>query len=126
MKLRLLNASHSCIAYLGYLAGYQTVAETIADPAFERFVAALMDREVTPTLRMPAGTDVAGYKSALLVRFANPALRHRTSQLAMVGTQKLPPRLLAPIREAPRARPPLDRLELGVAGAVESAGRECR
>src|SRR3546814_1821941 len=50
--LRLLNASHSCIAYLGYLAGYQTVAETIADPAFERFVAALMDREVTPTLRI--------------------------------------------------------------------------
>src|SRR3546814_15246797 len=85
MKLRLLNASHSCIAYLGYLAGYQTVAETIADPAFERFVAALMDREVTPTLRMPAGTDVAGYKSALLVRFANPALRPRTWQIAKIG-----------------------------------------
>src|SRR3546814_1928085 len=70
-----------------------------------------MDREVTPTLRMPAGTDVAGYKSALLVRFANPALRHRTWQIAMDGTQKLPQRLLATIRERLRAGQPFDRSE---------------
>lgn len=129
MKLRLLNASHSCIAYLGYLAGYQTVAETIADPAFERFVAALMDQEVTPTLRMPAGADLAGYQAALLARFANPALRHRTWQIAMDGTQKLPQRLLVTIRERLRAGQPFDRLALGVAGwmryvrGVDETGR---
>lgn len=129
MKLRLLNASHSCIAYLGYLAGYQTVAETIADPAFERFVAALMDREVTPTLDMPAGADLTGYKAALLARFANPALRHRTWQIAMDGSQKLPQRLLATVRERLRAGQPFDRLALGVAGwmryvrGVDETGR---
>ena len=30
MKLRLLNASHSVMAYLGYLAGHETIADTIA------------------------------------------------------------------------------------------------
>lgn len=115
MKLRLLNASHSCIAYLGYLAGYQTVAETIADPAFARFVATLMDDEVTPTLRMPAGADLAGYKAALLTRFANPALRHRTWQIAMDGSQKLPQRILVTIRDRLAAGAPFGRLALGVA-----------
>jgi len=121
MKLRLLNASHSCIAYLGYLAGYQTVAEAIADPVFERFVATLMDEEVTPTLKMPAGANLAGYKAALLARFANPALRHRTWQIAMDGTQKLPQRLLATIRERLAAGAPFDRLALGVAGWMRYA-----
>ncbi len=115
MKLRLLNASHSCIAYLGYLSGYQTVAETVADPAFTRFVAALMDEEVTPTLRMPAGADLAPYKAALLERFANPALKHRTWQIAMDGSQKLPQRFLATIRDRLAAGAPFDRLALGVA-----------
>ncbi|EDP65773.1 mannitol dehydrogenase [alpha proteobacterium BAL199] len=129
MKLRLLNASHSCIAYLGYLAGYQTVAETVADPVFARFIAALMDDEVTPMLRMPAGADLTGYKAALLVRFANPALQHRTWQIAMDGTQKLPQRLLGTIRQRLDAGLPIDRLALGVAGwmryvrGVDETGR---
>jgi len=116
MKLRLLNASHSCMAYLGYLAGYGTVAETIADPAFARFVARLMDEEVTPTLAMPGGVDLTGYKAALLRRFANPALKHRTWQIAMDGTQKLPQRLLGTIADRLAAGAPADRLALGVAG----------
>ncbi|WP_035691822.1 mannitol dehydrogenase family protein [Azospirillum halopraeferens] len=116
MKLRLLNASHSCMAYLGYLSGYETVAQTIADPAFARFVAGLMDAEVTPTLAMPAGVDLAGYKAALLRRFANPALKHRTWQIAMDGSQKLPQRLLGTIADRLAAGAPIDRLALGVAG----------
>lgn len=121
MKLRLLNASHSCIAYLGYLAGYPTVAETVADPAFARFVAALMDDEVTPTLVMPGGADLTGYKAALLERFANPALQHRTWQIAMDGTQKLPQRLLGTIRTRLHGGQPFDRLALGVAGWMRYA-----
>jgi fructuronate reductase len=116
MKLRLLNASHSCIAYLGYLAGYATVSETIADPAFARFVRRLMDEEVTPTLDVPPGADLARYKAALLDRFANPALQHRTWQIAMDGSQKLPQRLLGTIRDRLDAGAPIDRLVLGIAG----------
>lgn len=121
MKLRLLNASHSCIAYLGYLSGYETVAETIADPAFARFVRGLMDEEVTPTLRLPPGADVAGYKQALVARFANTALRHRTWQIAMDGSQKLPQRLLATIRDRRAAGASFDRLALGVAAWIRYA-----
>jgi len=94
MKLRLLNGAHSAIAYLGQLAGWQTVSDAIADPALASFVDALM-LEVTPTLRMPASVDLSAYRRALLARFANPALHHRTAQIAMDGSQKLPMRLFA-------------------------------
>jgi fructuronate reductase len=98
MKLRLLNGSHSALAYLGYLAGYETVAEAVADPGLAAFVAGLM-ADTIPTLSLPPGADVAGYMRDLIERFRNPALRHRCWQIAMDGTQKLPPRLLAPLRD---------------------------
>lgn len=125
MKLRLLNGSHSCIAYLGYLAGYATVSEAVADPAFARFVRHLMDEEVTPTLTVPPGADLGRYKSALLERFANPALKHRTWQIAMDGSQKLPQRLLGTIRDRLASGAPIDRLALGVAAWMRYvAGRD--
>lgn len=116
MKLRLLNGSHSTIAYLGYLAGYETVADTVADSDFARLIRTMMDDEITPTLAMPPGTDLDGYKSALMARFANPALRHRTWQIAMDGSQKLPQRLLGTIRDRLAKDAPIARLALGVAG----------
>jgi fructuronate reductase len=94
MKLRLLNGCHSSMAYLGQLAGWQTVADAIAQPALASFIDALM-QEVAATLRMPASVDLAAYRRALLTRFANPALRHLTAQIAMDGSQKLPQRLFA-------------------------------
>ena len=118
MKLRLLNGAHSTLAYLGYLAGYQTVAETVGDPAFERLVRGLMDEEVTPTLHVPPGADLAAYKSALIERFRNPALKHRTWQICMDGSQKLPQRFLGTIRDRLADGAPIDRLALGVAGWI--------
>jgi fructuronate reductase len=115
MKLRLLNGSHSTLAYLGYLSGYETVADTMADPAFVRLVEGLMDEEVTPTLHMPPGADLTSYKCALVERFKNPALRHRTWQIAMDGSQKLPQRLLGTVRDRLRDGAPINRLALGVA-----------
>jgi len=115
MKLRLLNGSHSTLAYLGYLSGYETVADTMADPAFVRLIEGLMDEEVTPTLHMPEGADLSSYKRALIARFKNPALRHRTWQIAMDGSQKLPQRLLGTVRDRLREDAPIKRLALGVA-----------
>jgi len=115
MKLRLLNGSHSTLAYLGYLAGYETVADTMADEAFVRLIRGLMDEEVTPTLHMPPGADLESYKSALIERFKNPALKHRTWQIAMDGSQKLPQRLLGTIRDRLSSGAPIGRLSLGVA-----------
>jgi len=115
MKLRLLNGSHSTLAYLGYLSGYETVADTMADPAFMRLIEGLMDEEVTPTLHMPPGADLASYKRALIERFRNPALKHRTWQIAMDGSQKLPQRLLGTVRDRLRENAGIGRLSLGVA-----------
>lgn len=98
MKLRLLNGSHSALAYLGYLAGCETIAETMRDAGLVRIVSRLMD-DAEVTLDLPAGTDVAGYKASLLERFRNPHLRHRTWQIAMDGSQKLPQRLLGTIND---------------------------
>ncbi len=116
MKLRLLNGSHSCIAYLGYLSGYRTVAETMNDKAFEGFITRLMDDEITSTLVVPPGADLGRYKKDLRDRFLNPALKHLTWQIAMDGSQKLPPRFLEPIRARLAAGQSIDRLALGVAG----------
>jgi fructuronate reductase len=115
MKLRLLNGSHSSLAYLGYLCGCETVADAMAEPEIAHHVGALMD-EVAPTLRVPAGADVPDYRARLVARFRNPALRHRTWQIAMDGSQKLPQRLLGSVRDRLAAQAPIPRLALGVAG----------
>jgi fructuronate reductase len=114
MKLRLLNGSHSAIAYLGYLAGHETVSDAITAPGFVEFVRGLMDLEVTPTLDVPPEADLDSYKSALLARFANPSLRHKTWQIAMDGSQKLPQRLLETARARLVAGQPIERLALAV------------
>jgi len=99
MKLRLLNGAHSALAYLGMLAGHEYVADVVAVDDVARYVRALMDADATPTLEVPAGFDVARYKDDLMARFANQALRHRTEQIGMDGSQKLPQRLLGTIRD---------------------------
>ena len=114
MKLRMLNGSHSTMSYLGYLAGHQYVSEAIADPGIYQLIHGLMTEEVIPTLPMPR-PDLEAYRDQLLARFANPALKHRTWQIAMDGTQKLPQRLLGTIRDRIAAGQPFTRLALGVA-----------
>jgi fructuronate reductase len=115
MKLRLLNGSHSTLAYLGYLAGYQTVADAMSDKALAQLIADLMEFESAPTLHMPPGADVAAYRASLLQRFRNPALKHRTWQIAMDGSQKLPQRLLGTARDRIAQGLPIERIALGVA-----------
>jgi fructuronate reductase len=115
MKLRLLNASHSALAYLGYLAGYETIAATMTDDRFVAFARGVM-QESAPTLAMPDGTDLTGYSASLLKRFSNPALRHRTWQIAMDGSQKLPQRLLGTMQDRLRLGLSIDTHALAVAG----------
>lgn len=113
-KLRLLNGAHSGIAYLGGLAGIDFVHEVIALPAGRRFVETLWD-ESAATLTPPPGLDVTAYRAALMTRFANPALQHRTRQIAMDGSQKLPQRLLAPLSVLRERDLPFEALALAVA-----------
>ena len=120
-KLRMLNGAHSGIAYLGGLAGIDFVHEVVAIPAFARFVETLWD-EAEETLSPPPGLDVASYRTALMERFANPALQHRTRQIAMDGSQKLPQRLLAPIAARRAKGLDVDALALAVAAWMRWQG----
>lgn len=114
MKLRMLNGSHSTMSYIGYLGGCQFVSEAVADPGIRQLIHGLMTNEVMPTLPMDR-SDLEAYRDALLARFANPALKHRTWQIAMDGSQKLPQRLLGTIRDRLAAGQSIQRLALGVA-----------
>jgi len=118
MKLRMLNAAHSAIAYLGLLAGDATVADAVQDPGLGAFVRGLM-RDAAQTLSVPPGTDVSGYGQALMERFANPALRHRTAQIALDGSQKLPPRLLDAMRDRLDQDLPVARHAMAVAAWMQ-------
>lgn len=114
MKLRMLNGAHSTMAYAGYLGGYEYIADVMGDPAYVKLIHGLMSAEVMPTLDMP-GVDLGAYRDQLLERFRNPALKHRTWQIAMDGSQKLPQRLLGTIRDRLTAGQDFERLALGVA-----------
>ena len=115
LKLRMVNGTHSSIAYLGAMAGWQTVDKAIAQPALREHIEALMRDEIEPTLANLPGLDLARYRTDLLARYANPALAHRTQQIAMDGSQKLPQRLLGTVRDRLAQGLPVPRMALGIA-----------
>lgn len=119
MKLRLLNGSHSAIAYLGYLSGLNTVAEVIQIEAFQTFIRDLMHSEVMPSLAQPQGIDLNAYSEQLIQRFLNPNLHHQTYQIAMDGSQKLPQRLLNPLHFQRQHQGPMDRICLTIAAWIQ-------
>lgn len=94
MKLRLLNGSHSAIAYLGLLMGKPTVSDAVSHPLIRRFVSKLW-AEAIPSLPTDAGLNPQAYTAELERRYDNPALKHRTAQIANDGSQKLPQRIIA-------------------------------
>jgi fructuronate reductase len=91
-----------------------------------------MVEEVTPTLKLPRGVDLAAYRAALLERFRNPALPHRTQQIAMDGSQKLPQRILGTVRDNLAAGRSIELAALAVAGWMryvsgrDESGREIK
>ncbi|GGV64277.1 mannitol dehydrogenase [Streptomyces griseoloalbus] len=120
-KLRLLNGSHSALAYLGTAAGLTTIAEAMAADWGERVVRALC-AEVAPTL--PAdGPDPVAYAEDLIVRFRNPAMHHLLRQIGCDGSLKITERWLPALRDlrARGTRTPV--LELALAAWVHGTRR---
>ena len=118
LKLRMVNGSHSALAYLGAMAGWRTVDRAVAIPALHRYLDTLMRDEIAPTLSGLPGFDLDDYRTRLLQRFANPALQHQTHQIAMDGSQKLPQRLLGTVRDRIAEGRPCDRLALALAAWI--------
>lgn len=90
VKLRMLNASHSMLAYPGLLGGYGVVHEAMADPRLHGLLRAFLDRDVIPLLTPPAGMSLAGYRDKVLERFSNPAINDQLARIAADGATKIP------------------------------------
>ena len=90
MKLRLLNASHQALCYIGMLLGHELVHETMQDPEIRTLCEKMMDDEATPTLSPVPGVDLAEYKKAVLERFANPAIQDQLSRIGIYGSSGIP------------------------------------
>lgn len=118
MKLRLLNGSHSLLAYCGYLAGFPTISAVMQQPAFANLCKVFMDREAGQTVTVPEGFDIEAYKQQLRDRYANRGLQHRTWQIAMDGSQKIPQRWLGSLRDQLKGEGNIDTLCLGVAAWI--------
>jgi fructuronate reductase len=94
LKLRALNGVHSALAYLGALAGCPTIAEALRLPGMRSMLERFIAEDIAPSFTPPPGVSVAEYGQSVLDRFANPVIEHRTLQVAMDGSQKLPQRVL--------------------------------
>ncbi|NUT23769.1 MAG: mannitol dehydrogenase family protein [Hamadaea sp.] len=103
LKLRTLNGVHSTVAYLGALAGYETIADALVMPGLTDVLRRFIADEIAPSFAPPPGVSVMAYGDEVLERFENPAIRHRTIQVAMDGSQKLPYRVLRTVLDL-RAR----------------------
>ncbi|MGL4620925.1 MAG: mannitol dehydrogenase family protein, partial [Chroococcidiopsis sp.] len=114
MKIRLLNASHLLIGYLGTLAGYTYVHEVMSDPAIRQAVDRLMT-EVTPTLQPVPGIDLDDYKQTLIQRFANPKIQDRLPRLCLNSAAKMPKFILGSLRDALRQDGAIDYMSLTIA-----------
>ncbi len=117
-KLRLLNGSHSALAFIGRLEGHEFIHEVIRDDNMAAFVRHLMEEEVRTTLQVPDGFDVGQYIESIIRRFENSALPYRTAQVAMDGSQKLPQRLLGTAMDRLDANEGIGAISLAIAAWI--------
>ncbi|MEQ9452215.1 MAG: mannitol dehydrogenase family protein [Pseudomonadales bacterium] len=99
-KLRLLNASHSALAYLGLLTNHEYIHQALAVPAIRSFIDQLFKAELVPLVQAPQGMDLTQYVTTIISRFSNSAVPYTTAQVATDGAQKLPQRILPSLRQA--------------------------
>ncbi|WP_309684804.1 D-arabinitol 4-dehydrogenase [Polaromonas sp.] len=97
-KIRLLNATHSCIAWAGTLAGYHYIHEGSQDPVIRQFAYDYVTDDVIPVLS-PSPLNLAKYRDVVLDRFSNPALKDTNQRVAMDGFSKIPGFIAATFRE---------------------------
>jgi mannitol 2-dehydrogenase len=121
-KLRMLNASHSCMAYLMALAGVEYVDEAIAIPAVRRYLGQLLTREAIPTLTEIQGHPAGEYAETVLARFANAGVRDQISRLCIDGTAKFPSFLIPTVEAQIERGGPVACAALALAGWARYLG----
>lgn len=99
MKLRLLNASHQVMSYLGILAGYTYVHEVLADPDLAAYVESYMRNEAAPTLGEVPGIDISEYIDQLLARFSSLAVADTLERQIVDASARIPKFVLPVVRD---------------------------
>jgi len=99
IKMRVLNAAQSTLAYLGLLCGFDYTYEDVRDPVLFDFVRRMLETETAPCLPSGTGVDIKAYVAQTFARLHNKAIAHRNHQIATDGSQKIVQRLLNPIRD---------------------------
>jgi D-arabinitol 4-dehydrogenase len=101
-KIRILNASHSCIAWAGTLIGLQYIHEGVNVPAIRQMAFDYVTEDVIPCLDTPghpSPVDLPAYRDVVLERFGNPAIRDTNQRVAMDGFPKIPGFIAPTVRE---------------------------
>jgi len=119
MKLRLLNAGHSCLAYLSALIDAQTVSDAMAEPAISDFLSRFLATEAKPALPEIVGIDLDDYIASLLHRFGNPNIADQIERLCLDGTAKFPKFLIPTIVRQLETSGNVDASALALAGWCE-------
>lgn len=117
-KLRVLNGTHSTLAYTGTLCGIDTVFEAISKPDMEAFIRRLLKEEILPTIDAGDKMDLSAYADDILNRYHNKHIRHLLAQIAWDGSQKLPFRILNTVRDRIKAKASFNLLSVPVAAWI--------
>jgi mannitol 2-dehydrogenase len=123
-KLRMLNAGHSCIAYLSALAGITFVHEAVAVPAIRAFLDGLLRQEAAPMLAEVSGHPREDYAASVLERFANPGVQDHIARVCQDGSAKFPPCLIPTIERQLETGGPIERSAIALAGWARYLGVE--
>ncbi|MEO6062629.1 MAG: mannitol dehydrogenase family protein [Thermoflexales bacterium] len=99
MKLRLLNAGHSVLGWLGALHGYATIDACMGDAVFAGVLKAFLDLEATPILDPVQGIDLEQYKQILIERFSNPNIRDSLTRICSESSAKITKFLVPTVTE---------------------------
>jgi mannitol 2-dehydrogenase len=115
-KLRILNAGHSCMAYLCALAGITFVDEAMAVPEVREYVEGLLAEEAVPALEPIPGHSPHEYAATVRDRFANPGVGDQIARLCIDGTAKFPAFVVPTIEHHIATGGPIHRATLALAG----------
>ena len=118
MKLRMLNGTHSILAYVGASAGLVTIDQAVSDPRIVEYATRYLTLEAIPSLRPPAGIDLPDYADTLLHRFANRRLNHTIEKVGADGSMKIPQRWVPVALNRLRANEVPTAIAVGVAAWV--------
>jgi mannitol 2-dehydrogenase len=121
-KLRLLNAGHSCMAYLSALAGIAYVHEAMAVPAVRTFLEEVLHREAMPTLVEIPGHPRERYIASVLERFSNSGVRDQIARLCVDGSAKFPKFLIPTVARQLELEGPIERAATALAGWARYLG----